>query len=255
VGGVALDQGVSAIVLVSDHDPADADPNALPTLQRRLVASRVPVFTVPVGNVNEAIVTQIVSLSGGARLAAGDPTTPAKIASLIAPLIPKWVGGAYRLRYQAPVAGPSQRTVTIGLAGRAQPVGSATYQVPDKPVPPPSFVGLYVTIEVQGGLTSFRRLVGAEGEAWPRLSRVLDLAAVALAAEQVGGAARVLETAVDYAKLRHQFGRPIGSFQALQHRMVDMVIEYEQAKSIALLACSAVDTEHDAAARSRTSKR
>jgi len=162
VGGVALDQGVSAIVLVSDHDPADADPNALPTLQRRLVASRVPVFTVPVGNVNEAIVTQIVSLSGGARLAAGDPTTPAKIASLIAPLIPKWVGGAYRLRYQAPVAGPSQRTVTIGLAGRAQPVGSATYQVPDKPVPPPSFVGLYVTIEVQGGLTSFRRLVGAE---------------------------------------------------------------------------------------------
>jgi len=56
---------------------------------------------------------------------------------------------------------------------------------------------------------------------------------------------------LDHLKTRKQFGVAIGSFQALQHRMVDMVIEYEQARSMASLACSAVDTERDPAARSR----
>ena len=58
-------------------------------------------------------------------------------------------------------------------------------------------------------------LVGTEGGAWPVIERVLDLAAVALAAEQVGGAQVCLDTAVQYAKDRIQFGRPIGSFQAI----------------------------------------
>jgi alkylation response protein AidB-like acyl-CoA dehydrogenase len=62
------------------------------------------------------------------------------------------------------------------------------------------------------------RLLGAEGAGWPAVSRMLDLAAVALAAEQVGGAQRVLDMAVDYAKTRVQFGKPIGSFQAIKHK-------------------------------------
>jgi alkylation response protein AidB-like acyl-CoA dehydrogenase len=77
------------------------------------------------------------------------------------------------------------------------------------------------------------RLVGAEGAGWPVLSRVLDLAAVGLAAEQVGGAARVLEMAVDYAKVRVQFGRPIGSFQAIKHKCADMLVDVESARSAA----------------------
>ncbi|XVQ14935.1 acyl-CoA dehydrogenase family protein [Spirillospora sp. CA-255316] len=77
------------------------------------------------------------------------------------------------------------------------------------------------------------RLVGAEGEAWPALARVLDLAAVAIAAEQAGGAARVLEMAVEYAKTRVQFGRPIGSFQAVKHKLADMHIDVETARSAA----------------------
>ncbi len=77
------------------------------------------------------------------------------------------------------------------------------------------------------------RLVGTEGAAWPVLSQVLDLAAVALAAEQVGGAARVLEMSVEYAKVRVQFGRPIGSFQAIKHKCADMLVEVESAKSAA----------------------
>ncbi len=76
-------------------------------------------------------------------------------------------------------------------------------------------------------------LIGADGEGWNILGRVLDLAAVGLAAEQVGGAQKVLEMAVDYAKVRVQFGRPIGSFQAIKHKCADMLLEVESAKSAA----------------------
>ncbi len=79
-------------------------------------------------------------------------------------------------------------------------------------------------------------LVGAEGEGWPILSKTLDLAAVALANEQVGGAQRVLEMSVQYAKDRIQFGRPIGSFQAIKHKCADMLLEVESAKSAAYYA-------------------
>ena len=61
------------------------------------------------------------------------------------------------------------------------------------------------------------RLVGRRGEADPAVRRTLDLAALALAAEQAGGAGRLLEMSIAYTKVRHQFGRPIGSFQAIKH--------------------------------------
>jgi alkylation response protein AidB-like acyl-CoA dehydrogenase len=80
------------------------------------------------------------------------------------------------------------------------------------------------------------RLIGEEGRGWEALSRMLDLAAVALAAEQVGGAQKVLEMAVEYAKVRVQFGRPIGSFQAIKHKCADMLLEVESAKSAAYYA-------------------
>jgi alkylation response protein AidB-like acyl-CoA dehydrogenase len=76
-------------------------------------------------------------------------------------------------------------------------------------------------------------LIGTEGEGWTVLGSVLDLAAVGLAAEQVGGAQKVLEMAVEYAKVRVQFGRPIGSFQAIKHKCADMLLEVESAKSAA----------------------
>ena len=79
-------------------------------------------------------------------------------------------------------------------------------------------------------------LIGTDGAGWATLERVLDLAAVALAAEQVGGAQKVLETAVQYAKDRVQFGRPIGSFQAIKHKCADMLLEVESAKSAAYYA-------------------
>ncbi|MBA2283243.1 MAG: acyl-CoA/acyl-ACP dehydrogenase [Actinomycetota bacterium] len=80
------------------------------------------------------------------------------------------------------------------------------------------------------------KLIGTDGAGWTTLERVLDLAVVALAAEQVGGAQKVLEMAVEYAKVRVQFGRPIGSFQAIKHKCADMLLEVESAKSAAYYA-------------------
>ncbi|MGZ4703670.1 MAG: acyl-CoA dehydrogenase family protein [Acidimicrobiales bacterium] len=79
-------------------------------------------------------------------------------------------------------------------------------------------------------------LIGTDGGGWDVLSTVLDLAAVALAAEQVGGAQKCLDMAVEYAKVRVQFGRPIGSFQAIKHKCADMLLEVESAKSAAYYA-------------------
>ncbi|HEU5148967.1 MAG TPA: acyl-CoA dehydrogenase family protein, partial [Iamia sp.] len=79
-------------------------------------------------------------------------------------------------------------------------------------------------------------LIGTDGEGWTVLEKVLDLAVVALAAEQVGGAQLCLEMAVQYAKDRVQFGRPIGSFQAIKHKCADMLLEVESAKSAAYYA-------------------
>jgi alkylation response protein AidB-like acyl-CoA dehydrogenase len=79
-------------------------------------------------------------------------------------------------------------------------------------------------------------LIGTEGEGWSVLNTVLDLAAVALAAEQVGGAQMCLDMSVEYAKVRVQFGRPIGSFQAIKHKCADMLLEVESAKSAAYYA-------------------
>ncbi|MFM9370418.1 acyl-CoA dehydrogenase family protein [Streptomyces sp. Da 82-17] len=83
------------------------------------------------------------------------------------------------------------------------------------------------------------RLVGAAGDGGRVLRHVLDLACTALAAEQVGAAERCLELTVAYAKERVQFGRPIGSFQAVKHRLADAYVLVESARTAALGAAFA----------------
>jgi alkylation response protein AidB-like acyl-CoA dehydrogenase len=83
------------------------------------------------------------------------------------------------------------------------------------------------------------RLIGTDGAAAEVLQRTLQIAAVALAAEQAGTAERCLEISVEYSKLRVQYGRPIGSFQALKHRFVDLLLEIETAKSAVYFAAAA----------------
>jgi len=81
------------------------------------------------------------------------------------------------------------------------------------------------------------------GDGWDLVSQVLDRAAGALAAEQVGVASRALDMAVEYAKVRHQFGRPIGSFQAVKHLLADVLLEVESARAAAHYALLAADDE------------
>jgi alkylation response protein AidB-like acyl-CoA dehydrogenase len=82
------------------------------------------------------------------------------------------------------------------------------------------------------------RLIDGDGAAV--LARTLDVAAIALAAEQLGGAQRALDMAVSYAKDRQQFGRPIGSFQAIKHRCADLLLEVESLRSAVGYAAAAV---------------
>ena len=87
-------------------------------------------------------------------------------------------------------------------------------------------------------------LLGDTGNGAQALERVVDHAAIALANEMVGGAQALLDSAVAYAKLRVQFGRPIGSFQAIKHKCADMLLDVELAKSAAYYAAQA-EADHD----------
>ncbi|SNS42855.1 Acyl-CoA dehydrogenase [Actinomadura meyerae] len=117
-------------------------------------------------------------------------------------------------------------------------------------------VGLYAVEDVSRlvrtpavTLDQTRKLARIEFDAVPArkvggreaLLRALDVAAVALAAEQLGGAQRTLDMTVEYVKVRHQFGRPIGSFQAVKHRCADMFVLVESARSAVLNAAAAAD--------------
>ncbi|OBF59130.1 acyl-CoA dehydrogenase family protein [Mycolicibacterium monacense] len=92
-------------------------------------------------------------------------------------------------------------------------------------------------------------LLGEEGRAWPSIARARDEGAAAVCAEAVGAMRRVLADTVEYCKQRHQFGTPIGSFQVLQHRMVDMHMEVE--KSVAATYLAVLNLESDEMVRAR----
>jgi alkylation response protein AidB-like acyl-CoA dehydrogenase len=92
-------------------------------------------------------------------------------------------------------------------------------------------------------------LVGEEGQAWPSLAKARDEGAAAVCAEAVGLMRKVLADTVEYCKQRQQFGQPIGSFQVLQHRMVDMYMEVEQAIAAVYLAVLNLEAEPDTRAR------
>jgi len=93
-------------------------------------------------------------------------------------------------------------------------------------------------------------LLGQEGQAWASLARARDEGAAAICSEAVGCIRKVLADTVEYCKQRQQFGQPIGSFQVLQHRMVDMYLELEQAAAAVYLAI--FNLEADEATRARS---
>jgi alkylation response protein AidB-like acyl-CoA dehydrogenase len=101
----------------------------------------------------------------------------------------------------------------------------------------------YRTLDEMAAADVVLRGVKAEplGAGLPLVEEVTDFATALICAEAVGAMKYACDSTLDYLKTRKQFGVPIGSFQALQHRMVDMFIAQEQARSMAFLACSRVD--------------
>ena len=117
-------------------------------------------------------------------------------------------------------------------------------------------VKAYVTLDEQrAGDVSFSKaqgeLLGADGGALPVIEEVMDFATALICAEAVGAMKFACDTTLEYLKTRKQFGVPIGTFQALQHRMVDMYVATEQARSMACLACSKMDAPVDAKDRAK----
>lgn len=93
--------------------------------------------------------------------------------------------------------------------------------------------------------------LGAQGEALTALEAVIDRAALAVSAEAVGAMQALLSKTVEYSKTRKQFNVPIGTFQALQHRMADMFIQLQLAQSIVIMAAMALDTDDTAAEKAK----
>jgi alkylation response protein AidB-like acyl-CoA dehydrogenase len=105
-------------------------------------------------------------------------------------------------------------------------------------------------LQLDGVRVGPESVIGTLDQAMPLIELVADRAMAALCAEAVGVMAVLHEATVEYLKTRQQFGQPIGRFQALQHRAVDMLVQLEQARSMALLAASKVDSS-DVAQRRR----
>ncbi|AWK85712.1 acyl-CoA dehydrogenase family protein [Azospirillum thermophilum] len=144
--------------------------------------------------------------------------------------------GAGRLLVTARTAGqPGERDgVSVFLVDPAQPgVTLRGY---------PTIDGLRAAeLTLDGAELPADALLGREGAAADALEAVLAAGCAALAAEAVGAMEAACELTLDYLKTRQQFGGPIGRFQVLQHRMVDMRIALEQARSMAILAACSLD--------------
>jgi alkylation response protein AidB-like acyl-CoA dehydrogenase len=86
-------------------------------------------------------------------------------------------------------------------------------------------------------------LMGAQNQGWAPLKRALEWATAALCAEMIGGTQKVLETSTEYAKTRHQFGKPIGIYQAVSHKLADMLVLSESGRSATYYAAWTVEAD------------
>ncbi len=98
-------------------------------------------------------------------------------------------------------------------------------------------------VRFEGVELSADALMGAPHKAWPALKRALEWATGALCAEMIGGTQKVLEASTEYAKTRHQFGKPIGIYQAVSHKLADMLVLSESGRSATYYAAWAVEAD------------
>ena len=162
-----------------------------------------------------------------------------KIAAIDAPLAGKLLVSARTAGVSGEAGGISLFLVDSAATG----VSLKTYRTQD------SLRGAEITL--RGVTVGADALVGTEGGGLEALEEALDFAGALLCAEAVGAMKYACDTTLEYLKTRKQFGVNIGAFQALQHRMVDMCISTEQARSITYLACAKVGGETPAGERAR----
>jgi alkylation response protein AidB-like acyl-CoA dehydrogenase len=153
-------------------------------------------------------------------------------------LVADWLVVAART---ARLRGYPERGVTLFLVERGSPgLSVAALPTVDK-------TRRQANVTFDGVSVPVQRLLGRLHEGWPILARALEVGAAAISVETVGVAQRALDLSVRYARERIQFGKPIGSFQAIKHKCVDMMVAVENARSLAYYAAWAIE------ARSRES--
>ena len=108
-------------------------------------------------------------------------------------------------------------------------------------------------VKLEGVKVGADAVLGEVGQALPVIERVIDEATLAVGCEAVGGMEVLYKATVEYSKQRVQFGQPIGKFQVLQHRMVDMFMEYEQSKSLMFMAAMRMDEGYGTEAKKAVS--
>src|SRR5215218_3588291 len=167
-------------------------------------------------------------------------------------------GGRFTLNGRklfVPDAGVADLIVCVARDGDSLallPVSRGAEGLTVRPMPSMDATRKLCEVVFEGVSVAESDALGADGDARGALRGALEVATAVLCAEMVGGMQWVLDTSVGYAKTRQQFGRPIGSFQAVQHMCADMLLMTESARSAAYYAAWAL-TENDPAARAAVS--
>lgn len=210
----------------------------------------------------EAVLPGLIAGETQAALAFAEPQGRYNLADLTTKAESQ--GGGYRLSGHKAVVlnGPSADWLVVSArtgGGQRDAEGLSLFLVPgtasglsrrDYPTVD-GFTASEVTFaDVEVGADA---LLGPEGGGLPVLEQVLDEGILAVGAEAVGCMEVLYKDTVEYCKTRKQFGQPIGKFQVLQHRMVDMFMEYEQAKSLMYMAAMRMDEGYGPAAQKAAS--
>ena len=210
----------------------------------------------------EAVLSAIIGGEAQAALAFAEPQGRYNLADLTTKAAPS--NGGYRLNgYKAVVLnGPSADWLVVSArtGGEQRDAGGVSLFLLPAATPGLSrrdyptvdgFSASEVTLaDVEVGADA---LLGQEGGGLPLLEQVIDEGILAVGAEAVGCMEVLYKDTVEYCKTRKQFGQPIGKFQVLQHRMVDMFMEHEQAKSLMYMAAMRMDEGYGPAAQKAAS--
>jgi len=254
--GVAIDEadgglGLSLIELAILSEEMGRAVAPVPFFSTVAFAAQV-IAQAPPSTVRSAVLTSIAAGQTKATVALGQKDARYDAAG-VSVKATKTDAGTWKFSGAAslvPEAHLADQIVVVARTARAKNLeeGISLFVVPaaalkSKPKPQPSLDGTRRLADVRlGGVeVGADALLGAEGEGWSILSRGLDRAAVLLAAEAVGVAGHVIEVSVTYAREREQFGRAIGSYQAISHKLADMLLWNESARSHTYYAAWALE--------------